>query len=152
MFRITALVLGAAIVLAGCESTPEPPKEVTAAAQALVPGEVGPEATLEGVVWQPIDLTGCSVPWGLAVMVEDSGISRREFTFTGHGSIRVRQVEVPHSPDTDDVYSLAYSRHGSTLHVRAGLGVEAWTIRELTTARLMLEDENGEQCWLRRIG
>ncbi|MFG1920976.1 hypothetical protein [Cryptosporangium sp. NPDC048952] len=152
MFRITALVLVAAAVLAGCESTPSPPEEVTGAAQALAPGESSPEATLEGNVWQPVDLTGCSVPWGLAVMVEDSGISRREFTFTTHGSIRVRQVEVPRSPDRDDVYTLAYSRQGSTLRVRAGLGVESFTIRELTTARLMLEDENGDQCWMRRVG
>ncbi|EXG79794.1 hypothetical protein [Cryptosporangium arvum] len=146
MFRITALALVGAAVLAGCGSAPEAP----GAAQALVAGDAQ-VATLEGNVWQPVDLTGCSVPWGLAVMVEESGISRREFTFTTHGSIQVRQVEVPDDPDTGDAYALAYSREGSTLRVRAGLGIEAWTIRELTSVRLLLEDENGDECWLRRV-
>jgi hypothetical protein len=147
-----ALVLGTVAVtaLAGCESTPEPPEGV-AAAQAVVP-DGAEEAPLVGVVWQPVDLIGCQVPWGLAVMVEDSGIASRQFTFTSNGAIQVRQVEVPQSPDTEDTYSLAYSRDGSTLRVRAGLGVDTWTIRQLTTARLLLESENGQGCWLRRVG
>ncbi|GAA0257335.1 hypothetical protein [Cryptosporangium japonicum] len=146
MVRITALALVAAAVLAGCGSASETP----GAAQALVAGEAA-AAVLEGNVWQPVDLTGCSVPWGPAAMVEESGIRRREFTFTTHGSIQVRQVEVPDDPNTADTYALAYSRSGTTLRVRAGLGTESWSIRGLTSTRLLLEDENGDECWLRRV-
>ncbi|WP_073253118.1 hypothetical protein [Cryptosporangium aurantiacum] len=162
MFRSTAVATPAAVValaavvtgvLAGCESTPEPPEE-SAAAQAVLPEQEQdePEITLIGKTWQPVDFTGCAVPWGLAVMVEDAGITQREFTFHSGGSITVRQVESPRSPDTADTYSLAYSRDGSTLNIRAGLGVDSWTIRELTLARLLVEDVNGHRCWLRRIG
>ncbi|GAA3391272.1 hypothetical protein [Cryptosporangium minutisporangium] len=148
---VAALATAVAGALAGCESTPEPPQEV-AAAQAVLPDQSGPQATLVGNTWQPVDFTGCPVPWGLAVMVENTGILQREFTFGSNGSISVRQVESPRSPETADTFSLAYTREGSTLRIRAGLGVDSWTIRELTTARLLVEDVNGQQCWLRRVG
>jgi len=154
MFRSTAVVaLAAALAgtLAACESTPESPGGVVAG-QAVRPDEDTAEARLVGNVWQPIDFTGCAVPWGLPVMVESSGIAQREFRFTTGGLVRVRQVEASRSPDAADTYSFAYSRQGSTLRVRAGLGVDTWTIRELTPSRLHLEDENGNDCWLRRVG
>src|SRR5689334_18783697 len=128
MFRSTtvaALVAVAVGVLAGCESSPEPP-EGFAAAQAVLPEGAAPGATLVGNTWQPADFTGCPVPWGLAVMVEDAGITQREFTFHDNGSISVRQVESPRSPDIDDTYTLAYTQEGSTLRIRAGLGVDSW--------------------------
>lgn len=154
MSRSTAVAALATVVagaLAGCESTPEPPERASAA-QAVAPDQAAPEATLIGNTWQPVDFTGCPVPWGLAVMAEDSGITQREFTFHEGGSITVRQVESPRSPDVSDTYSLAYTQEGSTLRVRAGLGIDTWAIRELTTARLLVEDVNGQQCWLRRVG
>lgn len=154
MFRNAAacgLALVAVTALAGCESTPEPPEGVSAA-QAVIPDTGTDEAPLIGITWRPVDLLGCPVPWGLAVMVEDSGIAERDFTFSDDDTISVRQVETPNSPDIDDQYTLAYTRDGSTLRIRAGLGVNTWTIRELTTARLLVEDEYGQGCWLRRVG
>lgn len=152
MFRsasAAALVLSAVAVtgLAGCESTPEPLAGV--AAQAVGPED---DDALLGIPWRPVDLIGCTVPWGVPVMVEAAGIEFREFTFTDQGVIRVRQAEAPKDPDGDETYTIAYSRDGLALNVRAGLGVETWTIRELTTVRLLLEDENGHGCWLRRAG
>ncbi|MFI5958743.1 hypothetical protein [Cryptosporangium sp. NPDC051539] len=155
--RVAALVVGVgmAALPTGCESAPATSRapEAGLAAQAIAPDQGGRKPTLIGNTWQPVDFTGCSVPWGLAVMVENTGISRREFTFNSGGSITVRQVRSPRNPDDIGVYSLAYSQEGSTLRIRAGLGTDTWTIRELTNARLLVEDDSsGAQCWLRRVG
>ncbi|TQS45625.1 hypothetical protein [Cryptosporangium phraense] len=156
--RLAALIVGTAVMLAGCESTPEAAgapdaPEAGLAAEAIAPDQGGPEPALTGNTWQPVDFTGCQVPWGLAVMVEDTGITQREFTFNSGGSIAVRQVQSPRNPNNVSTYSLAYHRRGPKLDIRAGLGTDTWTIKELTTARLLLEDDSsGSQCWLRRVG